>query len=305
MTSNNLAPFSIQLAVDGSDISIDVALLVRSLPLPPDSRVNVVGVLPSGRSPFEATLSAGMEKVQQIISEGGIEATSCLLYGHIAKTLIEYADVHQPDLIVVGATGLHTTLKILLGGIAQQVVEYARWPVLVVRAPFNGFQRVLLAVDGSNYSRLSAEYLTQFSLPLQTEVSVMHVLPPIPSLDFYTPGMRWVPPSVLSGPTSAELQAVEKKGEEERREGEAIIREIRRILKASGIKAKGLLVRGDPAKEILDHVLAQKIDLVVAGSRGLSAIKGWWGSVSRKLVHYAACSVLFVRGRPERTEESS
>jgi nucleotide-binding universal stress UspA family protein len=63
------------------------------------------------------------------------------------------------------------------------------------------------------------------------------------------------------------------------------------------------LVRGDPANEILEHVLAQQIDLIVAGSRGLSAIQGWWwGSVSRKLVHYAACSGLFVRGQPERTE---
>lgn len=309
MTSNNhrlVSPFSVQLAVDGSDNSVDAALLVRSLPLPPGSRVAVVGVLTSGQSPYETTLNAGTEKIQQIISEGGIEASSCLVHGHTAKALIEFADEHHPDLIVVGATGLHTTLKILLGGIAQQVVEYARWPVLVVRAPFNGIRRVLLAVDGSNYSRLSAEYLAQFPLPHQCEVSVMHVLPPIPSLDFYSPGMRWVPPSVLSGPTSAELQAVERKGEEERKEGKAILRETQRILRASGIKAKSLQVRGDPANEILDHVLSHKIDLVVAGSRGLSAIKGWWwGSVSRKLVHYAACSVLFVRSRPEKTEELS
>jgi nucleotide-binding universal stress UspA family protein len=226
-----------------------------------------------------------------------------LLYGHTAKALVEFADEHQPDLIVVGARGLHATLKVLLGGIAQQVVEYARWPVLVVRALFNGIRRLLLAVDGSPYSRLSAEYLAQFPLPGQTEVSVMHVLPPIPSLDFYSPVMRWVPGSAISVPTPAELRAVEKRGKAERREGRAILRETRQILKASGIQAKGILAQGDLANEILEHVLAEKIDLVVAGSRGLSAIKGWWwGSVSRKLVHSAACSTLFVRGRPERME---
>lgn len=307
MTSNNhrpLSPFSIQLAVDGSENSVDAALLVRSLPLPPGSRVAVVGVLTSGRSLHEVTLRVGLEKIQEIISEGGIEATSYLLDGHIAKALIEFADEHQPDLIVVGATGLHTTLKILLGGIAQQVVEYARWPVLVVRAPFNGIQRVLLAVDGSPYSRLSAEYLTEFPLPMQTEVSVMHVLPPLPDVRQLMSYMGYSAYPNSAFPIPAELQVDERQKEMEEREGQAILREVRQILEPSDIKTKGILVRGDPANEILKHVLAEKIDLVVAGSRGLSAIKGWWwGSVSRKLVHYADCSVLFVRGRPEKTEE--
>lgn len=306
MVSTNdhpISPFSIQLAVDGSDNSVDAALLVQSLPLPPGSRVTVVGVLTPGNSSCEATLKTGLDKIQEIISDAGIEVNSCLLHGHIAKTLIEFADLHQPDLIVVGATGLHTTLKILLGGIAQQVVEYARWPVLVVRAPFNGIRRVLLAVDGSPYSRLSAEYLAQFPLPLQTEVSVMHVLPPLPDLSRLISYMGFSPHPSSALAVPAELQVNERQKEMEEEQAQTIVKDICHILESAGIRTKRIVVRGDPANAILEHVLTEKIDLVVAGSRGLSAIKGWWwGSVSRKLVHYAACSVLFVRGRPERTE---
>jgi nucleotide-binding universal stress UspA family protein len=309
MTSNNHrshSPFSIQLAVDGSDNSVDAALLVRSLPLPPSSRVAVVGVLAPGKSYYEDTLRAGLEKIQAIISAGGIESTSCMLHGHTAKTLLEFADETQPDLIVVGARGLHTTLKILLGGVAQQVVEYARWPVLVVRAPFNGVQRVLLAADGSPYSQLSAEYLAQFPLPMQTEVSIIHVLPPLPDPSRLISYMGFSPHPYSAFPAPAELHIDERQKEIEERQAQTIVRDVRQILEESNIKAKGIVVRGDPANAILEHVLAEKIDLVVAGSRGLSAIKGWWwGSVSRKLVHYAACSMLFVRGRPERSEELS
>ena len=44
----------------------------------------------------------------------------------------------------------------------------------------------------------------------------------------------------------------------------------------------------------------KNIDLVVVGSRGLSQVGGWLlGSVSRKLVHYAGCSVLIVKGMPD------
>jgi nucleotide-binding universal stress UspA family protein len=219
------------------------------------------------------------------------------MHGHIAKTLIEFANEHQPDLIVVGARGLHATLKIRLGGIAQQVVEHARWPVLVVRPPFNGIQRVLLAVDGSPYSRISAEYLAKIPLPAQAEVSVMHVLPPSNEFNLISPNLRFGGQWTPSAPPLVETQLVEQQKEMEERQGQAILRDVRQILDAANMKSHGILVRGNPANEILNYVLAHKIDLIVAGSRGLSAIKGWWlGSVSRKLVHYAACSVLFVRG---------
>ena len=58
-----------------------------------------------------------------------------------------------------------------------------------------------------------------------------------------------------------------------------------------------MLVRGDAATEIIDYAKERKVDLIVAGSRGLSQVRGWLlGSVSRKLVHYAPCSVLIVKG---------
>jgi nucleotide-binding universal stress UspA family protein len=45
-------------------------------------------------------------------------------------------------------------------------------------------------------------------------------------------------------------------------------------------------------------VKQNQIDLIVAGSRGLSRVRSWLlGSVSRKLVHYSGCSVLIVRGQ--------
>lgn len=306
MNSVNHRPllnFSILLAVDGSENSVDAALLVRSLPLGPGSRVAVVGVLSSGRSPYEEPLLAGMEKAQQIIAEGGVETSSCLLHGHTAKALVEYADEYQPDLIVVGATGLHTTLKVLLGGVAQQVVEYARWPVLVVRAPFNGIRRILLAADGSPYTRLSAEYLAQFPLPQDVEVHIMHVLPSLPDLERIRSVMGYHSQHRSHIPPPAALQVDERQKQMEEMQARAIIKDAQAILEEAGLETKGAIVRGDPANEILEYSLAKKIDLVVAGSRGLSAIKGWWwGSVSRKLVHHAACSTLFVRGRPEHRE---
>jgi nucleotide-binding universal stress UspA family protein len=73
------------------------------------------------------------------------------------------------------------------------------------------------------------------------------------------------------------------------------------VLKAFGLQTTSVLLRGDAATEIIHYVQEHHIDLVVAGSRGLSRVKGWlMGSVSRKLVHYAGCSVMIVKGAGEK-----
>jgi nucleotide-binding universal stress UspA family protein len=71
------------------------------------------------------------------------------------------------------------------------------------------------------------------------------------------------------------------------------------FLRSAGLEPGPVLKQGDAASEIIEYVKDRAIDLVVAGSRGLSPMRAWLlGSVSRKLVHYASCSVLIVKGHP-------
>jgi nucleotide-binding universal stress UspA family protein len=87
---------------------------------------------------------------------------------------------------------------------------------------------------------------------------------------------------------------------EERQAQELLARAVE-TLQASGLQVTSVLKRGDAATEIIHYAQDQKIDLIVAGSRGLSRVAGWlMGSVSRKLVHYAGCSVMIVKGASER-----
>ena len=55
---------------------------------------------------------------------------------------------------------------------------------------------------------------------------------------------------------------------------------------------------GVGTESLRNWVKQNQIDLIVAGSRGLSQMRSWLlGSVSRKLVHYSGCSVLIVRSQ--------
>ena len=82
----------------------------------------------------------------------------------------------------------------------------------------------------------------------------------------------------------------------EEREGEKVLARALNLLQKQGLESTPVLVRGDAATEIIEYSDDEAIDLIVAGSRGLSSFQGWlMGSVSRKLVHYANCSVLIVK----------
>jgi nucleotide-binding universal stress UspA family protein len=98
-------------------------------------------------------------------------------------------------------------------------------------------------------------------------------------------------------PAELDIDSLEKR---EADEGRALLKRSVQILADNGIQAKSMMLRGDAATEILQYANEHDIDLIIAGSRGLSAVTGWLlGSVSRKLVHYADCSVLIVKRPPE------
>jgi nucleotide-binding universal stress UspA family protein len=95
-------------------------------------------------------------------------------------------------------------------------------------------------------------------------------------------------------------QAIDQQAEIDERLGQELLDQAAGQLRSIRLEVTPVMVRGDAATAILDLVKVLSVDLVVAGSRGLGAVKGWLlGSVSRKLVHYANCSVLLVRGEHE------
>ena len=88
-----------------------------------------------------------------------------------------------------------------------------------------------------------------------------------------------------------------KQAEEEERQGGVLLDQTIMALSDFGIEATSVLMRGDAATEIIEYSNQNQIDLIVAGSRGLSQMRRLLlGSLSRKLVHYAGCSVLIVKG---------
>jgi len=136
------------------------------------------------------------------------------------------------------------------------------------------FEKIVLAVDGSEPSARALEAAAYLARGSGGEVVAVHVVERIA-------GGRGSPFEV-EGPEAADL-----------------LDEAVRTLKERGVNARGELrhtFAGRVAKEILDLVAAEHADLVVMGTRGLSNWEGMLvGSTAHKVLHLGRSPVLAVR----------
>jgi nucleotide-binding universal stress UspA family protein len=280
---------NILLADDGSLNARAAVQLLADLPHSRETVVTALRVFTPVQATEMAVVEGALEKTKNLLRSRHLRVHPELVLGYPAQKIIDYAEEHHPDLVVVGAKGLRSVPDVLLGGVAMHIVEDGRWPVLVVREPLpKGLKRILLVTDGSPCSQMACDYVGVFPLPADADVTVMHVVPPMRPSYFVEPtGMAL---SILSPEDEKRIR------EEDEQFGRDVLRRACDALAAHGLKPEPVLRTGDAADQILNFVKEERVDLIVAGSRGLGTLASWlMGSVSRKLVHYAKCSVLIVR----------
>jgi nucleotide-binding universal stress UspA family protein len=138
------------------------------------------------------------------------------------------------------------------------------------------FQKILLAVDGSGHSDLAADYAAGLAAAFQATLLVVHAYPQTSDLLGYDDFER-----LVSRRKSA---------------GQTVLDNVRSRLAKSGVAIHEDLLEGPEAEAILAAAAAQKVDLVIMGTRGLGTIEGMlFGSVSRKVSQHAHCPVLLIR----------
>ena len=243
-----------------------------------------------------------------LVGAQGLRATLGILLGGVAQQIVEYA---QRPVMVVRAAGagrptLRQVLVVVDGSPAsQKAVEY-----LAPHCPGDPGAVVLTAdglplrpagdmpahpFDSHAHNPHQPRHTTTCSwLPPNSEITLMHVLPPPLTIDAASRAWTLGPEVLYPAPLSPiDRETIEA---QERQAGDSILQAGRQRLEAAGYRVRSVLERGDAATQILQHTRDHPVDLVVCGSRGLNPVSGWLlGSVSRKLVHYCGCSVLIVK----------
>ena len=156
--------------------------------------------------------------------------------------------------------------------------------------------KILLASDGSAHSALAETLLLKFPSLRVAEVTVVRV---VPSQMMVFGNLQPMTEVIL---TSTAEDLWEQSNKVARSENAAVVER----LKSQGLNSTGLVLEGDPAHEILEHMTNDPHDLVIIGSRGQGAFKSFLlGSVVRKVLSHAPCSVLVARHYNDMTPEAS
>jgi nucleotide-binding universal stress UspA family protein len=180
----------------------------------------------------------------------------------------------RDGLLVVGSHGLDALDRFMLGSVSTNLLHHATCPILVVKGAATPPRRITLAIDGSDASVKALEFVLARLRPVSSpgkpgrlpiHVSVIHVMPFIKYPEMKEAGRKLVEQSV------------------------------RKLIEA-GFTAEALCQLGKPAEEIVQVATKHHADLIVMGAKGLGAIARFLvGSVSTRVVHLSACSVLVVR----------
>lgn len=139
------------------------------------------------------------------------------------------------------------------------------------------FERILLAVDGSEHALHAAQKAAELArLMKPKELRVVVVYDTIP---------------MYLGEPNMQIAITSRKGE-----AESILEKTVQTIGEVPCEVHTGIIEGSPAESIIEVANTRKSDVIVMGSRGLGRLAGLvLGSTSQKVVAHAPCPVLIVR----------
>ena len=229
-----------------------------------------------------------LDKAARQLAGAGVRSETHILHAAPAEGLAEAARSVHADLILMGTRGLTGLKHVLLGSVAERTVRTAPCPVLTVRSgegdapggrPAGRFHSLLVPLDFSTHSDAALDLAIEIAKEHRGEVVLLHAYE-LPAAVTAAYGIA-IPQSVWDGVQQAAQMRLDR----------GLAR-----LKAAGVVGSTQLTTGPAADAIVATAAAQKSDLIVMATRGLTGLKHMLlGSVAERTLRGAACPVLTVR----------
>lgn len=148
-------------------------------------------------------------------------------------------------------------------------------------------KKILVPIDGSEHAWKALDLAVELAKPDQATLLVLHVVAHQPA----PPALRTF--AEVEGVSAAEEEARYRYG---RTLGDALTREAQARAGAAGVTAEARTAEGKPASVIVDTAEAERVAMIVMGSRGVSEPHALLlGSVSHKVAHLAPCTCVTVK----------
>ncbi len=134
----------ILLATDGSEHSIRSTQHAVNFAKMSDGTVDVVYVVDSRTSKADVLhkldkyqvkkeREAKIAPIVELLEESEVSYQTSFLHGEPGPTIVEYANDHHFDCIIVGSRGLNKLQTMILGSVSHKIAKRVKCPVLIVK----------------------------------------------------------------------------------------------------------------------------------------------------------------------------
>lgn len=211
--------------------------------------------------------------------------------GNPSESITRQANEWPADIVIVGSHDYPPIKRFFIGSVSKSVLHKANCSVLIARnldtrpTDYSPYNRVLLAIDDSPYSKVAVESVLGAYWPRETQFYILNVCNPRYSSFAFEPS-----------PTRL-IQTLEYQ-DRHRRVMEDMLNDVSIRLKevfGSDCIEYGL-AEGQPDTLILETARDWGAHLIVVGSHGRPSLaRRFLGSVSQSVAIKADCSVQVVR----------
>lgn len=232
---------------------------------------SVGNVIASMRKPCEEALA----EAKKLAEEARVPTRTVCEEGEIHERIVDLADAENFDLIVMGRKGENRIERALVGSATARVIGYSQKDVLVIPKDTKvGWNRILVATDGSKFSQAAVEKAIDFALSYGSELIIISVVD--------------VPAEFYGEAPEAWDRLVEK--------AHTYLKQAKKTAESRGITCSTMVKESQTWQAIVEAADKERIDTIVIGSHGKTGLKRLlMGSVAEKVIGHAPCPVLVVK----------
>lgn len=237
---------------------------------------------------LEGTLKRHLESIAAHLAAQDVQATILTSFGEVSGEIVGVAEREACDLIAMSTHGRNLLGRGMLGSVTDKVVHLTRVPVLTIRPEEAQSYRqgglrlstVVVPLDGS----LLAETALPYARELARRLSLRLVLARVVDIGVFATRLDEYD-YISTIPLDEQLVSL----------SEAYLKGVVEKLAPAGLDVKWVVLRGDPAQQIVKLAQETPGTLVVMSTHGRSGIRKLVvGSVAEKVVRSSAAPVLIV-----------
>lgn len=230
-------------------------------------------------------LARYLELVAGRLRQQGLEVATEVVPGRAAEEIARAARRVEAGIVAISTHGRSGLGRWAQGSVAQEVIRSVATPLLVLRPAARGgdaprYQRLLVPLDGSPVAEAALPVAVDVARATGARLLLAQSVPTVADLSL---GTSW---DVLPGNVEEVAQAT----------ASAYLQETAARLESDGVPAHTKVLRGEPARQLLQTAASDDADLIVMATHGRSGLRRFLlGSVADRVVREAGRPVLLVR----------